>query len=110
MSEMKRYRHKEHGYIVEAEAGPSVHSSYYIEGYQGYTRSYGGTPREGYLAAKDFKALFEPVEKYCCDWFTKCVRNRIIRKSTASRRSGQVWVWDALDEYFEECPFCKTKL
>lgn len=117
---MKRYRHKRHDYIVEAEersydSGPG--KFYRIEGYRpqllANPLAVPGPIKTYYtiLGMDDFNELFEPVSEYCCNWFTKCVRRRIIRKSTIEVKSGQQeWVWDALDEWFTECPFCKTKL
>jgi len=101
-----RYQHRVERYVVTAEK--ELHNDCYIV--YGY-RCCGRPPKAEFsvaIAVNDFEKLFEPVPEYCCDWFRKCVRNRIIRKSTVSGQ--QEWVWDALDEWFTQCPFCKTKL
>lgn len=104
---MAKYKHRQDGHVVEATE--QVDSQIYLV--ENYYEGLGNRwSKRAYLIAEDFEALFEPIPDYCCDWFTKCVEGEVFRKSTASRRSGQVWAWDALDEYFDECPFCKTKL
>lgn len=99
---MKRYKHRKDGHVVEAELHGSTQGPAYY-----YVKDYCES-HDSFIPIEDFEALFEPVVEYCCDWFRKCIRNRIIRKSTVSGQ--QEWVWDALDEWFTECPFCKTKL
>jgi len=119
MNKMKRYKHIEDGYIVEAEepsgsnpANINDLGAYHVRGYYGYRTAHGKMP-DGYLAKKDFEKLFEPIEEFCCHEFKQCMKSRAIRSlgtdlpyyCYAMKLSGEI---EKLELY--SCPFCKTKL
>ncbi|MCW4050508.1 MAG: hypothetical protein NWE89_12320 [Candidatus Bathyarchaeota archaeon] len=106
---MNTYKHKEIGYKIEAEYDEEK-GWYVLHHYPRSELIDCPALHLVILSKRDFEKLFELAPMYCCDWFARCVEREVFRRSTASRRSGQVWAWDALDEYFDECPFCKTKL
>jgi len=95
-----RFRHRRKGYIVTVVAHPD---SYEIRDYRVHQAALSNI----YLEVGDFEELFEHAPEYCCEWFRRCVENEVFRKDTVQDHQ---WVWDDLDEWFTECPFCKTKL
>jgi len=108
---MKTYRHREDRHLVLAKKAVFIWGSgYEISDYyahRGGSCEEHGPPTSVCLTSNDFEKLFEPIPEYCCEWFRKCVENKVFRKDTVQDHQ---WVWGELDEYFTRCPFCKTKL
>lgn len=110
---MKKYRHREEGYIVEAEPYSS-HADTCIRTY-GYHQSDSAYayPYAVLFRLRDFEKLFEPVPEYCCPPFRHAVNDDLIRKISSGGwtclsgpRDAQIRAYHSI--YY--CQFCGKKL
>jgi len=115
---MKKYRHRVDGYEIEAEP-LSQHAQTCIRTY-GYRQSDSAYvyPYSVLFRLKDFEALFEPIEEYCCDDFKWHVERGFFAKNDAGKWAS--WLYcsnrrcpDGLPRVkspIEHCQFCGKKL